>query len=178
MTPDPAASPLPALAALFAELSMLAVGGANALVPEMQRRVAEQGWMGPGEFAALFALAQAAPGPNMLVITLVGWQAGGLSGALVATGAFVLPSGVLTYVVSGLWERFRDARWRRVVQAGLTPVTVGLVMAAAVLLCRAAVSDIPTLLLVLATMAVLLATRLHPLWLLGGGAVLGAVGLL
>jgi chromate transporter len=169
---------LPALAALFSELSMMAVGGANALVPEMQRRVEAQGWMGPTEFAALFALAQAAPGPNMLVVTLVGWRVAGLWGALVATGAFVLPSGVLTYVVAGVWERFRDARWRRVVQAGLTPVTVGLVMAAAVLLCRAAIRDVPTGLLVLATAGMLLATRLHPLWLLGAGAALGAVGLL
>lgn len=172
------ADPLPTLAALFAELSMLAVGGANALVPEMQRQVEAKGWMGPAEFGALFALAQAAPGPNMLVVTLVGWQVAGLSGALVATGAFVVPSGLLTYVVSGLWHRFRDARWRRVVQAGLTPVTVGLVMAAAVLLCRAAVHDIGTLLLVLVTASVLLATKLHPLWLLGAGAALGAAGLL
>ena len=172
------ADPLPTLAALFAELSMLAVGGANALVPEMQRQVESQGWMGPAEFGALFALAQAAPGPNMLVVTLVGWQVAGLSGALVATGAFVVPSGLLTYVVSGLWHRFRDARWRRVVQAGLTPVTVGLVIAAAVLLCRAAVHDIGTLLLVLVTASVLLATKLHPLWLLGAGAALGAAGLL
>jgi chromate transporter len=177
VTGDPA-SPLPALAALFSELSMLAVGGANVLVPEMQRLVAARGWMGPAEFAALFALAQAAPGPNMLVVTLVGARMAGVWGALVATLAFVLPSGVLTYVVARVWERFRDARWRRVVQAGLTPVTVGLVMAAAVLLCRTAVTDLATLLLVLATAATLLATRLHPLWLLGVGAALGAAGLL
>ncbi len=157
---------------------MLAVGGANALIPEMQRQVQAQGWMGPAEFGALFALAQAAPGPNMLVVTLVGWQVAGLAGALVATGAFVLPAGVLTYVVAGVWERFREARWRRVVQAGLTPVTVGLVIAAAVALCRGAVIDLQTLLVVLATTTVLLATRLHPLWLLGAGAALGAAGIL
>jgi chromate transporter len=114
----------------------------------------------------------------LLVVTLVGWQVGGLAGALVATGAFVLPAGVLTYVVSGVWEQFRDARWRRVVQAGLTPVTVGLVMAAAILLCRAAISDVPTLLVVLVAASVLLATKLHPLWLLAAGAGLGAAGLL
>jgi chromate transporter len=170
--------PLPTLAALFAELSMLAIGGANALVPEMQRQVEAHGWMRPEEFAALFALAQAAPGPNMLVVTLVGWQVAGLAGALTTTGAFVLPSSVLTYVVAGLWQRFRDARWRRVLQAGLTPVTVGLIMAAGVALCRSAISDVATALLVLATAGILLATRLHPLWLLGAGACLGAAGLL
>jgi chromate transporter len=170
--------PLPTLAALFAELSMLAVGGANTLVPEMQRRVAAEGWIGPAEFGALFALAQAAPGPNMLVITLIGWRVAGLWGAIVATGAFIVPSGILTYVIAGVWERFREARWRRVAQAGLTPVTVGLVMAAAVALCRAAITDVPTLLVVLATAGVLLATRLHPLWLLGVGAALGAARVL
>jgi chromate transporter len=157
---------------------MLAVGGANTLVPEMQRRVGAEGWMGPAEFGALFALAQAAPGPNMLVVTLVGWRVAGVWGAIVATGAFVVPSGILTYVVAGAWERLGEARWRRIVQAGLTPVTVGLVMAAAVALCRGAVSDVPTLLLVLATAGVLLATRLHPLWLLAVGAALGAAGVL
>ena len=177
MTGDPA-SQLPTLAALFAELSLLAVGGANALIPEMQREVQAQGWMGPAEFGALFALAQAAPGPNMLVVTLVGWQVAGLPGALVATLAFTLPASVLTYHVARLWERFRDARWRRVLQAGLTPVTVGLVMSAAVLLCRAAVTDVQTLLLVAVTAALLLTTKLHPLWLLGAGGVLGAAGLL
>jgi chromate transporter len=170
--------PLPTLAALFTEMSMLAVGGANSLVPEMQRRIAAEGWMSAQEFAALFALAQAAPGPNMLVITLVGWQVAGAAGAATATGAFLVPPAILTYFVARLWERFREARWRRVVQAGLTPVTVGLVMAAAILLCRAAVSDVQTLLLVAATAGALLATKLHPLWLLGAGAALGAVGLL
>jgi chromate transporter len=169
---------LPALAGLFAELSMLAVGGANALVPEMQRQVAAHGWMRPEEFAALFALAQAAPGPNMLVVTLVGLRVAGPPGALVATAAFVVPSGLLTYGVAKVWQRFREAPWRRLIQAGLTPVTVGLVMAAAVLLCESAVHGVGTLLIAAVTAATLLATRLHPLWLLAGGAALGAAGLL
>ncbi len=169
---------LSALAALFAELSMLAIGGANTLVPEMQRQVAAHGWMPPAEFAALFALAQAAPGPNMLVVTLVGWRVAGLQGALVSTAAFVVPSGILTYAVARAWHRLREVTWRQVVQAGVTPVTVGLVMAAAVLLCRATVHGVATLLLAAVTVAVLLSTRLHPLWLLAAGAALGAAGLL
>jgi chromate transporter len=169
---------LPTLAALFAELSMLAIGGANTLVPEMQRQVAAYGWMRPTEFAALFALAQAAPGPNMLIVTLVGWRVAGPLGALVATSAFVVPSGLLTYAVARVWHRFREATWRRVIQAALTPVTVGLVMAAAVLLCEAAAVDTGTLLMAFVTAAVLLKTRLHPLWLLAAGAGLGAAGLL
>jgi chromate transporter len=170
--------PLADLAALFAQLSLLAVGGANALVPEMQRQVQAHGWMQPSEFAALFALAQAAPGPNMLVVTLVGWRVAGLPGALVATGAFVVPTGLLTYAVSRAWQRFREARWRRVLQAGLTPVTVGLVVAAAALLCRSAALDTRLLLLALAVAAAMLASKLHPLWLLAASGALGAAGLL
>jgi chromate transporter len=169
---------LAVLAKLFAGLSVFAIGGANAMVPELQRQVLAHGWMGPAEFAALFALAQAAPGPNMLVITLVGWRVAGLPGALVATGAFLVPSGLLTYAVSGVWQRFREAQWRRVIQAGLTPVTVGLVLAAAVLLCEGAVHGLGTGLMALVTAAVMLATRLHPLWLLAAGGLLGAAGLL
>ena len=74
------------LGALYAQLSLLAVGGVVTVLPEMQRAVVEvRGWMAPAEFAALFALAQAAPGPNMMVATLVGWRVAGLPGALVAT---------------------------------------------------------------------------------------------
>jgi chromate transporter len=169
---------LAALAAVFAELSLIAVGGANAIVSEMQRQAVAQGWVGPAEFAALYALAQAAPGPNMLLVTLIGWQVAGLAGALVATVAFVTPAALLTYTVGRLWHRFREARWRQAIQAGLTPVTVGLVMAAAVLLCRASVRDVGTGAVVLASAGVLLTTKIHPLWVLAAGAGLGAAGLL
>jgi chromate transporter len=171
-------SPLISLARVFAELSLLAVGGANTLVPEMQRQATAHGWMGAQEFAALFAMAQAAPGPNMLVVTLVGWRAAGLPGALLATLAFITPAGLLTFTVGHVWQRFREARWRRAIQAGLTPVTVGLVMGAGVLLCRASAQSLGTALVVLIAAAGMLATRLHPLWLLAAGGVLGAAGLL
>ncbi len=166
------------LAVVFAYLSLLAVGGANALLPELQRQAASFGWVDPRQFADLFALAQAAPGPNMLIVTLIGWRVAGLAGALAATAAFVLPAALLTYTVAGLWQRFREAPWRKRVQAGLTPVTVGLVMGAAVLLCRASIHGPGTALVALAAAAGLLATRLHPLWLLGLGAALGAGGIL
>ncbi len=169
---------LATLAAVFAGLSLLAVGGANALLPEMARQAAAEGWVSAGEFAALFAVAQAAPGPNMLVVTLIGWRVAGLAGALTATLAFVVPAGLLTYVVAGLWHRFREAPWRERVQAGLTPVTVGLVLSAALLLCRASLHGPGTLLVAAGSAAALLATRLHPLWLLAAGGTLGAAGLL
>jgi chromate transporter len=164
------------LAAVFAGLSLMAIGGANALVPEMQRQVAAQGWMTPAEFASLFALAQAAPGPNMLVVTLVGWRVAGLAGAATATAAFVVPAGLLTYGIGRLWHRFRDAPWRRAAQNGLTAVTVGLVLAAAAFLLRSTVHGLGTAFVASGVTLLALTTRVHPLWLLGAAAGLGAAG--
>ena len=122
------------------------------------------------------ALAQAAPGPNMMVVALVGFRVAGVAGAVVATTAIVVPSSVLTLFVAGLWFRSRDAPWRKALQAGLQPVTAALIMASAVLLVWTASVDIPaTLLLALATV-LFLRTKLHPLLILGGAAALGAVG--
>lgn len=168
---------LAALAGVFGTLSLLAVGGIPSTLPEMQRQVvAVHHWMGPQDFAALFALAQASPGPNMLISTLVGWRVAGLPGALVATVALCGPSSLLTYATAHLWHRFRHAPWRQAVQAGLTPVTVGLVLGAAFLLARATTTGWSTALITGATTVLLLRTRIHPLWLLGGAAALGAMG--
>ena len=172
-------SQLPALATLFAQLSLVAVGGGNTILPEMQRQVVSgHGWMTGQEFAALYALAQAAPGPNMLVSTLIGWRVAGLPGALVATGSLCAPSSVLTYFVSGAWHRFREARWRRVLQAGLVPVTVGLIMSGAALLTEATSRNWRFAALTGVATLVLLATRLNPLAVLASGAALGVLGLL
>jgi chromate transporter len=166
------------LALVYAQLSLLAFGGANAVLPEMQRQVVEvHHWMTARDFAAMFALAQAAPGPNMMVVSLVGWRVAGLAGALVTTTAIALPSSVLTFVVAGLWFRFRDRPWRKALQAGLQPITVALIMASAVLLLwTAAVNISATLVLVVATL-LFLRSKLHPLLILGCAAALGAVGL-
>ncbi len=172
-------SDLAALAALFGELSLLAVGGGNTILPEMQRQVVSvHGWMTAQEFAAMYALAQSAPGPNMLVVTLIGWRVAGLSGALVATGALCGPSSMLSYCVGGIWLRFRDAPWRRVIQAGLTPVTVGLIMAGAAMLTEATSVTVRTAALTAVVALGLMFTRLNPLLGLALGAALGAGGLL
>jgi chromate transporter len=173
-------TPLPWLALIFAQLSFLAIGGVNSTLPEMQRQVVEvHGWMSARDFAALYALAQAAPGPNMLVSTLVGWRVAGLGGALVATLAMVGPSSVLTWASASAWHRFRARAWRRRAQAGITPVTVGLVAAAAALLAESTAPDWRAALLTMAVAAAVLGSRrAHPLALLAAGALLGAGGLL
>ena len=93
------------------------------------------------DFASLFAIAQAAPGPNFLVTTLVGWKAAGLAGALVATAAMCAPSCLLTFWVAKVWDRYRETEWRIAVGAGLAPVTVGFVFSSAFVVVRAADAD-------------------------------------
>ena len=172
-------TPLAWLALIFGQLSLLAVGGVNATVPEMQRQVVDvHGWMTARDFAALYALAQAAPGPNMLVSTLVGLQVAGVAGAVVATLAMVGPSSILTWASASAWHRFRAQPWRRRVQAGITPVTVGLVAAAAALLAASTALTWRAGILTLAVAAAVLGTRVHPLLLLAAGGLLGAAGVL
>lgn len=171
-------SPLLLLTAHFAALSLLAVGGVNAILPEVHRVAVEtHRWVTPGQFKDLFAIAQAAPGPNMLIVTLIGWQVGGLGGALAATAATCGPAGALTYLVARAWDRFREAAWRRAVEAGLAPLTVGLVLATGWLVARTAEAGVAAHLLTAGAVVAFLGTRLNPLWLLAAGGVLGLAGL-
>lgn len=169
--------PLLALFAIFLRLSLLAFGGGNTVLPEMQREVVEvHHWMTAADFAALFALAQAAPGPNLMVSTLVGLRVAGLPGALVATIGVITPSSLLTLVVFGFWQRFRDAPWRRIVQAGIVPVTTGFVAATAAVIAVSSDTNVPLAAVTAAVTILSLTTKLHPLWLLGVGAALGVLG--
>jgi chromate transporter len=166
------------LALVFGQLSLLAFGGGNSVIPEMQRQVVEvHHWMNAHEFAALFALAQAAPGPNLMVVSLVGWRVAGVAGGLVATAAITAPSSVLTLLVSGVWYRFRDAGWRRALQAGLLPVTAGLVMASAALLIMTTAVDWTAAAVTVLAACLFVFTRVHPLLVLAGAALAGVVGL-
>ena len=165
------------LALAFMQLSLLAFGGANSVLPEMQRQVVDvHPWLTAQEFAALFALAQAAPGPNLLVVTLIGWRVAALPGALVATLAVAGPSSVLTFVTMRVWERFHGARWRRLLQAGLTPVTAGLIMASAALMIGTTATDWGSAAITLVATLIFLATRINPLLVLAVAAALGAAG--
>jgi chromate transporter len=161
----------------FLAMAFLAIGGVNAMLPEMHRQVVEvERWMSTSEFAALFAIGNAAPGPNLMIVTLIGWHVAGVAGALVATGAMIGPTSLLTYAVFHLWNRFREAPWRRPVQNGLAAVTVGLVAASAVLISAAAHTGIATAAITLGTAAMSYWTKLNPLWAFAAAAAIGAAG--
>lgn len=167
------------LAWRFFLLGFVAIGGANAVVPEMHRYVVEvEHWMTDAEFAALFAIANAAPGPNVLIVTLVGWHVAGIAGALVTTAAMIGPTGVLVYGVFHVWNRMRNAPWRPAVQNGLSAVTVGLVAATAWILTLATAASLRLVAVTVATAAVSYLTKLNPLWCFAVAAALGAAGLL
>ena len=159
-----------------AVLSLMAVGGANAIVPELHRQTVElRQWLTGPEFAALFAIASASPGPNVLIVTLIGWQLGGIPGALLTTVGICGPSSILAYAVGHVWERLRGSPWRRVIQRGLAPVTIGLVLGSGWLLTGAAAQNRQGVLLAASAAAIYFRAKFNPLWVLAAGAVVGVV---
>ena len=170
-------SPLFELATQFLGLSLLSIGGANAIIPEIHLRVVETlHWMTDSDFAQLFALSQAAPGPNVLIVSLVGWKVAGVTGAVVAMLAMCGPSSALTYWFTQVWDRFRDAPWRIAIERGLAPVTVGLVLSSGYVLTRTTDHSLPAYAVTGLTLLLVLTTRWHPLWWLAAAAGLGALG--
>lgn len=167
-----------ALSLNFMMISLLSIGGGGATIPEMHRNAVDShGWMTSSQFAELYALAQAAPGPTTTMFaSLIGWKAAGPWGALVAVSSILAPSCLLTYFGNRTWERYRETRWREIVQAGLVPVTVGLMFAAAWLVTSGAVHGWPTLVIAALSAAAMLMTRWNPLWMIGAGAVAGLLG--
>lgn len=162
----------------FGLLSLVAFGGITALLPELHRLVVEQRqWMDEATFSHLFAIAQAAPGPNLLVVSLMGWKVAGIPGALAATLAICLPMGLVIFFLYGHWERFREAPWRQAIQTGVAPLAVGLVAASGWLIGASAGLDVRGVLLTLTCTALMVARSWHPLWYIGVGAAAGAFGL-
>lgn len=124
---------------VFAPISLLSFGGGQATIPEMQRQtVALHGWLTDAQFADLYAISRAAPGPSTLIVALIGWQVSGFLGALVATLAIFVPSSILMYLASSWWQRNEGSVIRTAIEQGLAPVAVGLVFAGAVIVLDAA----------------------------------------
>ncbi len=160
---------------VFAQLSLFAVGGANAVIPEMQRHFVDTtGALDGATFASLVALAQAAPGPNAMVVGLVGWHVAGAAGALVATLGFCGPPALLTLIVGRAWNRLRTTGVGAIVIEGVAPLTVGLVLASGWSLGRVqGIHAVPVGITALAALGAL--WRSHAgMWLLALGAA-GAV---
>jgi chromate transporter len=159
----------------FALLSLVSVGGLPSVMPEMQRFVVDlKGWLTPGEFLQAFAVGQAAPGPNVLIASLIGWKVAGLAGAFVALGAMCFPAAVIAWWVSDLWDRFKDSPWRLAIQRAIAPIVVGMILSGGMVLATPGAPDWRLWLIAGAAAAGMLATKLNPLWFLAAGGFLGA----
>ena len=180
----------------FASLSLLAVGGAITTAPDMHRYlVTEQGWLSEAQFTSSIALSQAAPGPNVLFVALLGWNVGlnagggpgvggmawalALLGMLVTMVAIMLPSSIVSYNATRWAHANRHFRSVRAFKAGLAPIVIALLMATGWLLMAAhnqVNQDWPLWLLAAVATGLVWQTRIHLLWLIGAGALLGALG--
>jgi chromate transporter len=181
----------------FASLSLLAVGGAITTAPDMHRfLVTDQRWLTDAQFTSSIAIAQAAPGPNVLFVALMGWNVGlnaaggtlgsaaswGLAmlGVVIALTAIMVPSSVLTYTATRWAHRNRELRAVRAFKQGLAPIVIALLIATGWLLTAAhnnPARDWPLWLLTAVSALIVWRTKTHLLWLIGAGAVLGALGL-
>jgi chromate transporter len=170
----------PALLELFAHgamLSLLAIGGALAVAPELQRFVVdERAWMSAVDFSSGIALAQAAPGPNLIFVAVIGFQAAGVAGAMATMLGVLLPSSVLALSVARLQRGIGSHRLSKALTQGMAPVTVGLLLTTTWVLAAPAAESPWSWVLVAIAVLVMMRTRWSPLWVLALGAITGALG--
>jgi chromate transporter len=170
-----------ALGLVFAPLSLLSFGGGNAVIADIAHQaIAVQGWTSQREFADLFALSRAAPGPGSMLAALIGWKAAGIPGALVATLAFYVPSAALVLVAVRLWGRWRGSRWHTAIERGMAPIAAGLFLAAGLVVLEASPGGPAVWVAAIVTTVPLLRwPGMHPVpLLLGGAALFGILGAL
>jgi chromate transporter len=173
------------LAGLFGMLSLLSIGGGNAVLPEMHMQAVHgHHWMTDSQFADIFSISQTAPGPSILIVTMVGYGAGltvgGVPGAIIggviATVAMIVPAASLMYIVTLFWQKAQKAKWRVAVEKGFAPLTVGLIMATSLVMSRAADHDWRAYLLTAICTAIFVFTKTNPLIVVGAAGVIGYFG--
>jgi chromate transporter len=166
------------LAGFFALMSLFAIGGANSAVPEMHRYAVDvKHWLTDAQFADTFALAQVTPGPNVIIVTLIGYHVAGLIGALVATLSMCGPTCLFAFFVGRTFDRFRGAAWQVALSGGLVPVTLGLTAASAAVVATAADYSWRAAAISLLTALFAYWIRISPLWIFAAAALLGLGGL-
>ena len=173
------------LLAMFGTLSLLSIGGGNAVLPEMHlQAVGGEHWLTNSQFADIFSISQAAPGPSILIVTLVGYAAGltvggasaGIIGGIAATAAMIMPAAALVFVLSRFWQKAQKSRLRHAVEKGFAPLTVGLILATSLVMSRAADHDWRAYLLTGLCTVIFVLTKTNPLIIVGGAALMGYLG--
>ena len=173
-------SSLATLSAHLALLSSISFGGFPTVLPDVRNFVvATRGWATDQEFANFFAMSQAIPGPNMiLMMSFVGWKVAGFPGAVASAIATFGPPCSIYFVAYRLWDRFRSAPWQEIVRRGLVPVTLGLVVASGTVMAHAADTSWQAVAVTVIAAVLMLRTRMNPLWVMAAGGALGGLGLL
>ncbi len=168
------------LLSLFLKLSafsMIAFGGVNALLPELLNlAVNQEQWIDLQTFSDYFAIAQAAPGPNFMTVTLLGWHIYGMIGALVATFAIVWPSSILIFFLQRFILGIKDPIKKKSIQYAAAALAIGLVLSSAWEIALKINHGVAAYLLTIATIGLTLFTRWHPLYLIAIGGALGLMG--
>lgn len=173
------------IAALFGTLSLLSIGGGNAILPDMHMRAVNgQHWLTNSQFADVFSISQAAPGPSILIVTLVGYAAGlsvggvpgAILGGMIATVSMITPAAILVYALTLFWQKAQKSRLRYAVEKGFAPLTVGLILASSLVMSRAADHDWRAYSLTAICTAVFMFTKLNPLIVVFGAGLVGYLG--
>ncbi len=163
------------LALSFSLLSILAVGGGTAVLPEMQSILAHQFGIDHTQFVHAYSIGQLSPGPNMLMVLIIGYRIAGLLGAGVVLLAFFLPSSILCFYAGHLWSRFGESSWRRTVQNALEPISIGLMASGVYAVGKASIFSPVTLALALVTLYLILRTKINPVLVILVAGLVGAL---
>ena len=168
------------LAGLFSALSLSAFGGGKVVLPSMhQAAVGQYHWMTSQQFVDLFSISMAAPGPSMMVVTLVGLKAcmpygavAAILGALVATLAMFVPSSVLVYFAGNWWDHWKESPWRHAVMDAIMPISTGLILAATWIISKTSIHSVPTAILGVVALLLMMFTKINPvLMMAAAGAI-------
>lgn len=173
------------LVILFGSLSLMSIGGGNAVLPEMHlKAVRGEHWLTDNQFADLFSISQTAPGPSILIVGMVGYAAGlpvggvagGILGGVIATAAMVIPAASLVYGITLFWQKAEQSKWRIAVEKGFAPLTVGLILASSLVMGRAADHDWKAYALTAVCTLIFVRTKLNPLLVVAAAGVIGYFG--
>lgn len=165
---------IPALGRVFAYLSLLTVGGGMAAFPAMKLLTVDvHNWLTFPQLIHIYSVGQMAPGPNMMMIVIIGQWAGGFFGAVVTIVAFFGPTALLAFVVARGWKRLEKWPWRQSIQRGLAPVSIGLLLAGCFTMAKGAITGLETGALAVGTLLILLQYRINPALLVVAGGVIG-----
>ncbi|ABI61629.1 Chromate transport protein [Granulibacter bethesdensis CGDNIH1] len=159
---------------LFGGASLLSFGGGNAIVPHLQMQTVEvYHWLTAEQFADAYAMAQVAPGPSTLLVTILGYDAAGIPGAVLATIAMLIPSSLLVFGAALLWKSMGEGRFRRIFERAMAPLAVGLVLASGIIITKSNDHSWPAYGITAASTLVLCRWHLHPVAVMACCGVIG-----